>query len=134
MTTAFTAGRCITNTSDEVDNRLAIRELIDVYRPFADRREPDEQAALCAEDGRALVCNDPAASEPARVLTGHAEHVERFHVLSQFAATMPSQWLVIGEPPAADRCAEAKKPRPIVLQGSFHDLRHAPPAEGSRWP
>ncbi len=71
------------------DGIHAIRELIDAYAFFADHREPDEQAALYAEDGRTLVYNDPAASEPAQVLTGHAEHVEGFRVLSQYAATMP---------------------------------------------
>jgi hypothetical protein len=84
MTTASTttAGRRITNTSDEVADRLAIRELINAHALFADRREPDEQAVLYAEDGRTLVYNELAASNPAQVLTGHAEHVEGFRVLS----------------------------------------------------
>jgi hypothetical protein len=73
---------------EEAADRLAIRELIDAYAHFADRREPDEQAALYDDDGRTLVYTDPSASEPAQVLTGRAEHVEGFGVLSQYAATM----------------------------------------------
>jgi hypothetical protein len=69
-------------------DRLAIRELIDAYAHFADRRQPDRQAALYTDDGRTLVYPDPAASEPAQVLTGHAEHSEGFRVLSQYTATM----------------------------------------------
>ena len=75
-------------TPEEAADRLAIRELIDAYAHFADRRQPDEQATLYTEDGRTLVYPDPSASEPAQVLTGHAEHAEGFRVLSQYAATM----------------------------------------------
>jgi hypothetical protein len=54
---------------------------------FADRRLPDEQAGLYADDGRTLVYNEPGG-EPDQVLTGHAEHAEGFRVLSNYAATM----------------------------------------------
>lgn len=77
-----------TITPEETADRLAIRELIDAYAHFADRRQPDEQAALYADDGRTLVYTDPAASEPTQVLTGHDEHIEGFGILSQYAATM----------------------------------------------
>jgi hypothetical protein len=77
-----------TITLEETADRLAIRELIDAYAHFADRRQPDEQAALYADDGRTLVYSDPAALKPAQVLTGHAEHIEGFRTLSQYAATM----------------------------------------------
>jgi SnoaL-like domain len=77
-----------TITLEETADRLAIRELIDAYAHFADRRQPDEQAALYADDGRTLVYTDPAALKPAQVLTGHAEHIEGFRTLSQYAATM----------------------------------------------
>jgi SnoaL-like domain len=85
MTTAATTA---TITPEEIADRLAIRELIDAYAHFADRRQPDEQAALYDDDARTLVYSDPAASEPAQVLTGHAEHAEGFRVLSQYTATM----------------------------------------------
>jgi SnoaL-like domain len=77
-----------TITPEEVADRVAIRELIDAYAHFADRRQPDEQAALYAADGRTLVYTDPTALEPAQVLTGRAEHAEGFRSLSQYAATM----------------------------------------------
>jgi hypothetical protein len=75
-------------TPEEAADRLAIRELIDAYAHFADRRQPEQQAALYAEDGRTLVYTDPAASDPTQVLTGRAEHVDGFRTLSQYAATM----------------------------------------------
>jgi hypothetical protein len=75
-------------TPEEAADRLAIRELIDAYAHYADRRQPEEQAALYAEDGRTLVYPDLASAEPAQVLTGRAEHAEGFRVLSQYAATM----------------------------------------------
>ena len=75
-------------TPEEAADRLAIRELIDAYAHYADRRQPEEQAALYAEDGRTLVYPDLASAEPAQVLTGRAEHTEGFRVLSQYAATM----------------------------------------------
>ena len=77
-----------TITAEEIADRLAIRELIDAYAHFADRRQPHEQAALYADDGQTLVYTDPATSKPAQVLTGHAEHIEGFRTLSQYAATM----------------------------------------------
>jgi hypothetical protein len=83
-----TVGKQDVITPEEAADRLAIRELIDAYAHFADRRLPDEQAALYADDGRTLVYDDPTASEPAQVLTGRAEHAEGFGVLSQYAATM----------------------------------------------
>jgi hypothetical protein len=74
--------------AEEAADRLAIRELIDSYAHFADRRQPERQAALYTEDGRTLVYSDSAASEPSQILTGRAEHVEGFRTLSQYAATM----------------------------------------------
>ena len=72
----------------EIADRLAIRELIDAYAHFADRRQPEEQAALYVEDGRTLVYTaDPTTSRPAQVLAGRAEHVEGFKSLSQYVAT-----------------------------------------------
>jgi len=68
-------------------DRLAIRALIDAYAHFADRRQPEEQAALYAEDGRTFVYNgDPSTSEPVQVLVGR-EHAKGFKVLSQYVAT-----------------------------------------------
>jgi SnoaL-like protein len=85
---ASTAGTHTAITDEEAADRLAIRELIDAYAHFADRRQPEAQAALYADDGRTLVYTDSGASEPAQVLTGRAEHVEGFRTLSQYTATM----------------------------------------------
>jgi SnoaL-like domain len=76
-------------TPEVAADRLAIRQLIDAYAHHADRRQPEDQAALYAEDGRTLLYADPSASEPTQVLTGHAEHVEGFRAgLAPYAATM----------------------------------------------
>jgi hypothetical protein len=78
-----------TITAGEAADRLAIRELIDAYAHFADRRKPDDQAALYTENGRTLVYTaDPATSEPVQVLVGRSEHVDGFKSLNQYAATM----------------------------------------------
>jgi hypothetical protein len=75
-------------TPEEAADRLAIRELVDSYSRFADRRQPEKQAALYAEDGKTLVYNaDPASSEPVQELTGYAEHLDGFQVLNQYQAT-----------------------------------------------
>jgi hypothetical protein len=47
---------------------------------IADHREPDEQPAPCAEDGRTLAYDEPAASEPAQVLV--REIRQRLRVVS----------------------------------------------------
>jgi hypothetical protein len=77
-----------TITPEEAADRLAIRELIDAYAHFADRRQPAEQAGLYTDDGRTLVYFDPTSTTPTQVITGHAEHIEGFRTLSQYPATM----------------------------------------------
>lgn len=78
-----------TITPEEAADRLAIRELIDAYAHFADRRQPTSQAALYAEDGKTLVYTaDPSTSEPAQVLVGRGEHTNGFKSLNQYVATM----------------------------------------------
>ena len=75
-------------TPQEAADRLAIRELIDSYARFADRRQPEDQAALYTDDGRTLVYTaDPATSEPVQELTGHGEHIDGFAGLGQYRAT-----------------------------------------------
>ena len=72
----------------EAADRLAIRELIDAYAHCADRRLPEQQADLYAENAKTLVYTaDPATSEPTQVLTTRAEHIEGFRTLSQYVAT-----------------------------------------------
>ncbi|WP_336111076.1 nuclear transport factor 2 family protein [Streptomyces sp. PTD9-10] len=77
-----------TITPEEAADRLAIRELIDAYAHFADRRQPGSQAALYAPEARTLVYTaDPSNSEPAQVLVGRDAHVEGFMSLNQYVAT-----------------------------------------------
>lgn len=72
----------------EAADRLAIRELIDAYSAFADRREGEKQAALYSEDGRTLVYSTGADSgEPEQVLTGRSEHALAFRVLDGYEVT-----------------------------------------------
>ena len=87
-----------TISPEETTDRVAIRELIDAYAHFADRRQPDDQAALYAEDGRTLVYTaDPSSSEPVQVLTGRTEHAEGFKSLNAYVATMQAHWNVVGQ-------------------------------------
>ena len=69
-------------------DRLAIRELVDAWARHADRREPERQAALFAEDGRVTVyMGEPETTEPVQVLTGRAEMVAAFEALRTYEAT-----------------------------------------------
>jgi SnoaL-like domain len=52
-------------------DRFAIRDLVDAYAHHADRRDPDGQAAVFAEEGRVrLFEGDPAVSDPIQTITG----------------------------------------------------------------
>jgi hypothetical protein len=56
--------------SQEVADRLAIRELIDAYAHCADRRDAKGQMALFTADTRFLVFMDATAAEPTQQLHG----------------------------------------------------------------
>jgi SnoaL-like domain len=72
---------------DAVD-RQAIRDLVDAWAHYADRRRPAEQAALFTADGTVSVCpGDPSATTPVQRLQGHAELAEAFKVLDNYAVT-----------------------------------------------
>jgi SnoaL-like domain len=72
----------------EAADRLAIRNLVDAWAHCADRRKPDQQAALFTPDGTVIVyMGDPATSEPVQLLKGHAELAEAFTVLDGYDAT-----------------------------------------------
>lgn len=67
---------------------LEIGNLIDAWARCADRRKPQEQAALFAPEGRIIVhVADPSSSEPVQILQGHAELAEAFKVLETYDAT-----------------------------------------------
>ncbi len=60
--------------TDEMKDRLAIRELVDSYSHNADRRHPKEQAALFTEDATIEVYQgNPGKTKPVQVLHGRAE-------------------------------------------------------------
>lgn len=72
---------------DAVDRRV-IRDLVDAWAHYADRRRPAEQAALFTADGTVSVyMGDPAETEPVTRLEGHAELAEAFKVLENYAVT-----------------------------------------------
>jgi hypothetical protein len=73
---------------DEPADRLAIRSLIDAWAHCADRRQPNEQAALFTSDGTVKVyAGDPATNEPIQSLTGRAAMAEAFKVLDGYDVT-----------------------------------------------
>lgn len=60
-------------TFEEVADRLAIRELIDAYAHYADRRDCEGPMALFTEDTRSLVFMDAKASTPSETITRRAD-------------------------------------------------------------
>jgi hypothetical protein len=75
-----------TLTREQVADRIEIRELVDAYARYADRREPEKQYALYAPLGRTLVYAEGPESEP-QVLKTAAEHLAGFAALARYAAT-----------------------------------------------
>lgn len=74
-------------TGEEAD-RQAIRNLIDAWAHYADRRQPDDQAALFTADGTVTVyTGDPASTQPVQRLQGHAELAEAFKALDKYEVT-----------------------------------------------
>jgi hypothetical protein len=72
----------------EAADRLAIRGLVDAWARCADRRMPEEQAALFTADGTVIVyVGDPASSEPVQRLQGRAELADALKVLETYDAT-----------------------------------------------
>ncbi|MEV6367199.1 nuclear transport factor 2 family protein [Micromonospora musae] len=77
-----------TTFSDQLADRLAIRELVDSYAHLADRRDPQGQAALFTDDARVAVYDgEPDLTEPAQVLTGRTDLAAAFGSLSNYDKT-----------------------------------------------
>jgi hypothetical protein len=74
-------------TTDELADRLAIRELVDAYARCADRRDADGQKSLFTEDTRFVVHMDGDGSEPTQELTGREALTPVFENLNTYAAT-----------------------------------------------
>jgi hypothetical protein len=72
----------------EAADRAAIQDLVDAWAHFADRREPERQAALFTTDGVVSVyAGDPATNEPLQRVQGQAALAEAFHVLDTYDVT-----------------------------------------------
>ena len=74
-------------SAEEAADRLAIRELVDAYAHFADRRDADGQKALFTADTRFAVYMDGEGSEPTYVLEGREALTPVFADLTRYEAT-----------------------------------------------
>jgi len=74
-------------TENKTD-RIVIRELIDSYAHYADRREAEKQAALFTEDAVIEVYQgEPDAHKPVQVLRGRSELADGFAGLKKYDVT-----------------------------------------------
>ncbi|MEV4810988.1 nuclear transport factor 2 family protein [Micromonospora avicenniae] len=74
--------------SDQLADRLAIRDLVDAYAHLADRRDAQGQAALFSDDARVAVYDgEPDSTEPAQVLTGREDLAAAFGSLRSYDKT-----------------------------------------------
>jgi hypothetical protein len=73
--------------TDELADRLAIRELVDAYARCADRRDADGQKSLFTEDTRFVVYMEGDGSEPTQELAGREALTPVFENLDTYAAT-----------------------------------------------
>src|SRR5690349_6724064 len=72
----------------EAVDRRTIRDLVDAWAHYADQRRPSEQAALFTADGTVSVyTGDPASTEAAQCLRGHAELADSFKILDNYEIT-----------------------------------------------
>lgn len=73
---------------DEATCRIVIRELIDSYGYYADRREPEKQAALYTENAIVEIYKgEPDKSEPIGIHKGRKELVTAFSTLKKYDLT-----------------------------------------------
>jgi ketosteroid isomerase-like protein len=73
---------------EEAADRLAIRELVDLYARCADRRDAKGQMALFTEDARFLVFMDYGSDDPTQELHGRESLAPVFDNLNAYAVTM----------------------------------------------
>jgi hypothetical protein len=78
----------LTIPSDEVADRLAIRELIEAYALCADRRDANGQMALFTPDTHFVVYMDAKDPKPSQELRSRDALAPVFAELNQYAATM----------------------------------------------
>lgn len=78
-----------TSLKDEAADRVEIRELIDAYAHHADRRRPEDQAALFTQDALVEVYQgEPEKNKPVQVTHGRAELASALGVLKNYDMTM----------------------------------------------
>jgi hypothetical protein len=75
-------------STEEITDRLAIRELFDAYAHCADTRDADGQKALFATNCRFSVHMDGPGTEPSYVLDGRAALSPVFEDLNRYDVTM----------------------------------------------
>jgi ketosteroid isomerase-like protein len=75
-------------TPTEQADRLAIRQLVDDYAHYADRRDADSQKSLFTEDTHFVVYMNGQDSEPTQVLDGREALTPVFDDLNRYQATM----------------------------------------------
>ena len=72
---------------EEAADRLAIREVIDAYAGFADRRDAAGQMALFTDDARFVVYMDATVDEPTQELRGRDALAPVFDDLNRYVST-----------------------------------------------
>jgi hypothetical protein len=84
----YTASLSATTLTGEAADRVAIRELIDAWAHFADRRMAEQQAALFTADGGCSIYTaDPATSQPVESRRGKSEIVAALAALEKYVHT-----------------------------------------------
>jgi hypothetical protein len=74
-------------TPAEQADRLAIRELVDAYAHYADRRLADQQKSLFTEDTHFVVYMDGQGTEPTQILDSREALTPVFQDLNRYQAT-----------------------------------------------
>jgi ketosteroid isomerase-like protein len=72
---------------EEAADRLALRELVDAYAHYADRRDAKGQMALFTEDARFVVYMDAKSNIPSQEFQGRDALAAVFDNLNQYEAT-----------------------------------------------
>jgi SnoaL-like domain len=72
----------------ELEDRIAIRELVDQYTYCADTRDAEGQMAIFTEDTNFEVYMDEKIAEPTQVVTGRKNLRPVFDDLNQYLSTM----------------------------------------------
>jgi len=73
----------------EVADRIAIKDLIDAYAHYADRREAEKQSALFTVDGEIEVFQgEPGKNKSTAIIKGRKDLIAGFKTLKKYDVTM----------------------------------------------